>query len=44
LRDLGVRASVAGGIIDIVVPHALVRRSRSHGGESESVDDGGKAW
>jgi hypothetical protein len=33
-----------GGIIDIVVPGALSRRSRSHGGESESVDDGGKAW
>ncbi|KAJ7843459.1 hypothetical protein B0H13DRAFT_1909386 [Mycena leptocephala] len=39
LRDLGARASVTGSIIGILVPGVLGRRSRSHGGKSESVDD-----
>jgi hypothetical protein len=42
LQDLGAQASLAGSIIDILVPGALGRRSRSHGGKSESVDDKGK--
>jgi hypothetical protein len=42
LRDLSAQASVAGSIIDILVPDALGRWSRSHGGKSESFDDGGK--
>jgi hypothetical protein len=42
LLDLSAQASVAGSIIDILVPGALGRRSRTHGSKSESVDDGGK--